>query len=248
MRRSSFYNIEGQESIDVSISREVETKYDNIKLVADNIDSIVTVEPSIGSINVVNNNITDVVTVSTEIQDVITVASMATDITDLADISGNLVTVAGIRDEVVTVANISADVTTVASNNEAMVNINAQVVPNITEILLADDNAVIATAKAAEALASANASEASRQAAVISETNVSAIANDLHTLTVSTGVAGSEVVYNNATNMLTVPRGAAGANGVDGMTPVYDFSLDGTDLVITLVDHIPSSQATEGEW
>jgi len=42
--------------------------------------------------------------------------------------------------------------------------------------------------------------------------------------------------------------GAPGANGVDGMTPVYDFSIDGTNLVVTLIDHIPSSQAIEGEW
>jgi len=100
-----------------------------------------------------------------------------------------------------------------------------------------------AKAKASEINASSSATIASTKA---DETSL--IADNLHTLTVDTGIAGSDVEYDNTNNILTVPRGSAGVNGVDGMTPVYAFTMDGTELVIDLVEHIPSTQTTEGEW
>ena len=69
--------------------------------------------------------------------------TVATNIGIITPVIGNIGTVAG---------NMT-NVNTVATN---IVGLNS-VVTNLAEVLLADDNAVIATTKAAEALASANA-------------------------------------------------------------------------------------------
>ena len=57
-----------------------------------------------------------------------------------------------------------SDISIVASLATSIEQIATDVIPNLPEILLADDNASIATTKASEALASSNASEVSRLA------------------------------------------------------------------------------------
>ena len=141
------------------------------------------------------------------------------------------------------------------ANNIANINIVATDITNvnntgsnITDIIAisADMAKGIGTNQATDssilnALTNANAASNSADRAAY-------IADRLHTLTVDTGVEGSNVEYDNDTNKLTIPRGTAGANGVDGLTPVYEFTMDGTELVINLTDHIASTQAVEEEW
>jgi len=113
---------------------------------------------------------------------------------------------------------------------------------------LADNIAKGANSEILNAETNAHDASVSADNASIIESHIENIAKNIHTLTADTGVAGSMVVYDEVLNKLTVPRGVAGANGVDGLTPVYEFSIDGTELVMSLTTHIPSTQATEGEW
>jgi len=113
---------------------------------------------------------------------------------------------------------------------------------------LADNIAKGANSEILNAEANAHDASVSAESARIIESHIELIANGIHNLKADTGVAGSMVIYDKSTNKLTVPRGVAGANGVDGLTPVYDFSIEGTELVMSLTTHIPSTQANEGEW
>ena len=73
MRTSSLQNI------DVAINRNISSKYDDVKIVADNIDDVETVVENIDDIN----------TVAGSIDDVSTVADNISDITDVADFLEN---------------------------------------------------------------------------------------------------------------------------------------------------------------
>jgi hypothetical protein len=108
MRPSSF------QRIDIPLSRDIESKYDDIKVVADNIDTLDSLYADKAKLDAVYADLTKIIAVT---------------------------------------------------DNEANINeVVNTVIPNMAEILQADDNAAVATQKASEALASANASEVSRQA------------------------------------------------------------------------------------
>ena len=248
MRRSSF------QPIDISISREVQSEYDNVKVVADNVGSVVTLANNIDNILTNAGNAISVSTVAANVLDVSTVAGINTEIVSIANdkaaldslyadkvtldslhadkntldnlyadkikldslyndkvaldrlyssitnidnvkahvdnidivatnianvnkvgvIDTNVTSVANIDTKVTTVAGISADVTTVANNDIAITNINAQVVPNINEILLADNNAATATTQANIATTQATNASNSASAASTSESNAAA--------------------------------------------------------------------------
>lgn len=72
--------------------------------------------------------------------------------------------------------------------------------------------------------------------------------DSIRNMTVLTGDAGTQTTYDVETNTLTVPRGLPGLNGVDGQTPVYEFTVEGSELVINLTGYIPSEEIPEGEW
>lgn len=146
-----------------------------IALVAASIADVNTVADSILDVNTVADNISSVQNTSAINADISTVASVSTNVTTVAGVSTSIPTVAGISANVTTVAGVSGDVTTVA-NSIANVNTNAiniadinsvatAVVPNIAEILLANDNATTATTQAGIATTQAiNASSSATQA------------------------------------------------------------------------------------
>lgn len=121
MRRSSFKKLNNEtESIDISLSRDISSQYDNVKIVADDIDNVVTVAESIELLQAVQDSLEDLAPITT------------------------------------------------------------QIVPNIAEILQADDNATTATAMAITATTQADLANAARVVAETkaTEAGLSAIAAD----------------------------------------------------------------------
>ena len=103
--------------------------------------------PHYDDINVVSTNIASVNTTATDIANVNTTA------TDIANVNTTATNITGVN--------------TVATDILKVVDVADTVVPNINEILLADDNATIATTKATEASDSAAAAEASKNTAYL---------------------------------------------------------------------------------
>ena len=148
-------------NVSTAVDREIGSQYDNVRVVAENIESVVTVADHIENVDTVATNIVDVHAVGGSIVDVRTVA---------ANISN-----------VVAVGQDITNVNTVAANADNIDMIVAKVIPNIAEIANSSANAAIATTKANEAATSAaNAliseqnAKASELAAGVSEDNAAA--------------------------------------------------------------------------
>lgn len=90
---------------------------------------------------VVAANISSVQTIAPIIADVVAVSAIDTEVTTVATIASDIPIVAAIAGDVSAVASIASDVTTAV----------IEIVPNIAAILLADDNALIASNKATDA-------------------------------------------------------------------------------------------------
>lgn len=103
-------------SIDTFVERKISNdKYQDVVVVSGNIDDIVNTSEHIADIQEVNSNIANIDIVATDIDNVNTIG-----------------------------ANIT-DVSTVAANIADVVDVSNQIIPNLPEILLADDNAVLVT-------------------------------------------------------------------------------------------------------
>ena len=116
--------------------------------VAANVTTVAGIAADVTSVAGIAANVTTVAGIAA---DVTSVAGIAADVTSVAGIAANVTTVAGVAANVTTVAGIAANVTTVAGVSADV----TTVASNIAEVLAADDNAAIATTKAAEAAASA---------------------------------------------------------------------------------------------
>lgn len=136
-------------NVSTAVDREIGSQYDNVKVVAENIESVVTVADHIDNVDTVATNIVDVHAVGGSIVDVRTVAT-------------NI-------DNVVAVGQDIANINTVAANVGNIDMIVAEVIPNIDEISNASANAAIATTKANEAAISAASALVSEQNAKASE-------------------------------------------------------------------------------
>ena len=123
---------------------ELEDSPSDIAIVAGAVADIATVSGSIADVETVSTNIGAVQTVSANDANVTTAA---TNIASVNTVSANI-------DKVNTVAGQDANITAIAD----------QVVPNMTEILQADDNAATATAQASEA--TTQATTATTQASI----------------------------------------------------------------------------------
>ena len=151
----------------------------NIALVAASIADVNTVADSILDVNIVADNISSVQNTSAISANITTVAGISTNVTTVAGVSTSIPTVAGISANVTTVAGVSGNVTTVASDianvNTAATNIDdinsvaTTIVPNIAEILLADDNATTATTQAEIATTQATSASSSATQAQLYE-------------------------------------------------------------------------------
>lgn len=142
-----------------------------INTVATNIGAVTTVSTNIGAVTNVSANIASVNTVST---DIVKVRTVADNITNVNTVSTNIANVNAVGADLLEpiseintvatdIANVNivgaaiTNVNTVATNITNVNSVATTVVPNIAEILLADDNATIATNKALEASNSATA-------------------------------------------------------------------------------------------
>lgn len=155
----------------------------NIALVAGSIANVDTVATNISAVNTVSTNITAVQNVSANATNINTVATnianVNTVVTNIANVNTTASNIANVNavgsdllepiSEINTVATDIANVNTVglaitAVNTVAtsIANVNSvatTIVPNIVEILLADDNAIIAATKANEASDSATSAQ-----------------------------------------------------------------------------------------
>lgn len=131
------------------IDRDIGSQYDNVKIVAENIEAVKTDAEHIDQIAVVADNIQEVSNLSSRIGEVITIGA---NIAEIATVAANI-----------------DNVDIVASNIGKLDTVIAEVIPNLDEILLADDNATIATTKATEASTSAANALVSEQNAKASE-------------------------------------------------------------------------------
>ena len=110
----------------------------------------------------------NIVTITENIDDVLAVGHNINDVIAVSDNTASILTVSGNTANIATVAGSITNVNTVAGLSTEINDITETVVPNIAEILAADDNAAIATAKAGEASDSA-------AAALVSEQNTAAL-------------------------------------------------------------------------
>lgn len=135
---------------DTAIYSQIEVRVaDTADELEDSPSAIALVSASIANVNTVATNITAVTTTSSNIASVQTTSGSITNVNTVATNIASVNSTAGSIANVNTVAGSIANVNSVATT----------VVPNIAEILLADNNAAIATTKAGEATASATEAE-----------------------------------------------------------------------------------------
>lgn len=161
--------------------------------------SLAAIEASLDDILVISGVSSELSTVAGISADVTTVAGVAANVTTVAGISTDIPTVSassanvdlvaqdlqgswalegdlGLITDAVTGGTGTSGITAVGQNIDDVSDVATTVVPNIAEILLADENAATATTKASEASSSASAAASSASAASTSETNAAASA------------------------------------------------------------------------
>jgi len=142
--------------------------------------NIITVSESIDNVNITGNDIDNVNTVGINITDIGTVSNnianvniTATDISSVNNVSLNIADVNTVSDGITNVNIVSGSISNVNTVATNIVGLNS-IVSNMTEILLADDNAAIATTKALESSDSRNQAETFAQQASVSALSVDA--------------------------------------------------------------------------
>lgn len=217
MKRGSSFNQENSDAGLISDKFNNEA-YDKIEIVSDSIGillqlstainegllselDIVLAEPLVSSINTVASNVVSINLVKDNLADINLLAPIVDDISIVADdiasviiAANNILNIDIVADNIVDVNNVGSNISDVIAVSGNTANINtvvSDIVPNIVEILLADENAVTATEQAAIAtqkaidasnsetasLNSANASALSESNASTSESNANSSAN-----------------------------------------------------------------------
>lgn len=218
----------------------------NVNTVATNISSVNTTATNIGAVNTVSGSIANVNTTSANIVNVNIVAGNTANINatvmneaninivalDLAEPISEINTVATSIANVDIVGNNISSVNTNATNISNINSVATTIVPNIVEILLADDNAVIATAQAT--IATTKAAEAAASAASLI---IDAVPTDLSTNAVSSnGVFDALFTKSNLTTSVQKDSdtGAAampyGTTAQRPGTPAVGYMRFNTDL------------------
>lgn len=124
---------------DMAIYSQIEVRVaDTANELEDNPSDIAIIATGIANINTVATNIASVNTTSTNIASVKTVSG------SIANVNATGASIANVNTVAVSIANVNTVAGSIANVNS----VATTVVPNIAEILLADDNAVIATTKA----------------------------------------------------------------------------------------------------
>lgn len=142
----------------------------NVSTVATDIDNVNTTAVNIANVNATGTNIADVITAAADLNQGLAsnIIKVSTDITNVNAVGTNIANVNTVATDIASVnttAGSIADVNTIATNIADINSVATTVVPNIAEILLADDNAASATASATAAQLSAWEAEAERRTA-----------------------------------------------------------------------------------
>ena len=136
-----------------------------------NISEIVAINDNIEYVISVNNNMNNINTILSNMDTIENVISSINEINNINTNIGQIHTVYENIDSILIDANNISNINNVSDNINSIININNSIVPNINEILLADDNAIIATTKASEASASEASALSSKNSASASEAN-----------------------------------------------------------------------------
>ena len=189
MRQSSLAKIGDIDAVSISIDREIASRYDDVKIVADNIDDVVavasvaataaTVAASIGAVTAVasnidavvdvHNNTANIATIVDNFANMNTVASNIADVSDVASGMADILTASSSIADIIVAADNIARINQVAADTAQINEIVATVVPNMAEILLADDRAATATSMAVTATTQAGLANTARVAAEVAQ-------------------------------------------------------------------------------
>ena len=170
MRRSSF------QQVDVQISREIESQYDDVKLVADNMTAVIKVADGLDN----------------------------------------------------------SAFTTVTNNINGILAVASGVVPNLAEILLANDNATIATTKANEASVSATNALTSENNAETAEANATIQA------VISTTKAGEALASKNSAEVSATTATTQAGIAISAVVSLFNYASLSEQF-----SNIAASKATE---
>lgn len=224
-----------------------ETIYNNLSELIDvhsKLNEIVTLynDLKVGGTNYVQS-------IGQNLQGINTIGIVASDLQ--LGVDSNINTTGSNIDSVITVSNSIDNVNTVAVAKPNIDLVAETVVPNIAEILLADDNAIIATNKALEA----------KNAAAVA----TAKSNEIKNVSVGTTITGipgtpANVTYNPATGKFTfvIPKGDKGdrgeafqvnATGLLANRSLYDTRVQGFSFLALDESQIYFKMSnTTGDW
>lgn len=240
-------SIDSVNSVSTNISDiiTVSTNIEDVSTLNDNIAVVNTVSGSIDLINTVSSDISNVNTVALNISNINTANENISNINIVSDNILNVNSVAAIDDSVTSVSQHLAEVDIVSNNinnvNTVSTNISdlntiaSQIVPAISEILLADENAAIASTKAIEASNSANNASISEVNAQESAELATEKANLILNLDVQLEELphGSEPIadFNSGSGVLTIsiPESLDGTNGLNAYEIAINNGFVGTE-------------------
>ena len=240
MRRSSFKKLDNEtESIDVSLSRDVSSQYDNVKIVADDIDSVVTVAENIALLQATQDSLVDITAIGSQIvpniaeileadTNAATATAMAVTATTQAGLANTAKVAAEVAQGIAETKASEAGLSAVAADTSAdLATIEAGTAT--AQAGIATAQAVIASTKASEAAVSAYEAEAARDAILGME--------------VVTGAAGTQVSWDGTT--LTVPQGLQGIQGIKGDKgdTGEGLQIKGTDTAVNIQSIVDAAEA-----
>ncbi len=193
----------GVDSNIITVSESI----DNVNIAGNDINNINIVGTDIANVDIVSTNINNINIAANDIVSINTVSSSIADVNTVSDGITNVNTVSG------SIANVN----TVASN---IVGLNS-IVSNMPEILLADDNAAIATTKALE---SSDSAAASLQSSLDSAASAALFQNHITDKTNPHEVTKIQVGLGNAENTADADKVVASAGK---LTTSRTISLSG---------------------
>ena len=191
----------------------------DVSAVAGISSDVTSVADNSSNINSVASNMTAVQGASTNATNAATSASNASDSASAASTSAS--TASTKATEAASSATSASNSATTATTKASQASTSASTATTkaseaAASATSASSSATTATTKANEAAASATAASGSATTASTKATEAAASAALFTNLTAATGAAGSDANYNNATGVLTVPRGDTGAQGPQG--------------------------------
>lgn len=212
-----------------AITREIDSKYDNVKVVAANISVIEAIATAIEDGTL-------------DSSDLLVEEPLKSAVLTVAGISGDISTVAAIEADIGSVALNETDISTVATSIED-VNTVADNIDGIETVAdaMSSVEAVHAAIADIESVAS-NMSTILDAVDVISNLTASASTVD-YGESASAELDGSNI-------HIEVPRGLPGANGANGLTPIVtiEFDEESGDLTYNVAYETTPGTSTEGEW